>query len=393
MPTDTPREVGRRIATTRRARRMTQAELARTAYVSLATVKAIERGVRRPSADALDSIADALGVDPGRLVTGAGHTSGRIHAAIPAISAAIAAYDLPGDRPPRPLADLATDVQTLVGWRLAAQYTRIAALAPQLLTESLAALHHARGANRPRAAGLLAATARAADAVAFKAGYTDLSARLIELMRWAAPQSEDPLVESTAAYVRTEVFFAARAHAQGLRALELAVDAGPPLSGRDAAAARGALHMRAAVIAGRAGNADAAMLHLDEARALGDLTPEGTYGGTAFGPDSVRAHEVSVAVSLGGDHVRRALKVAEEWTPPDHLPAERQSGFWIELSRAQLWAGRTEDAFESLKVARHIAPQHTREHPWARDTAATLRRLRRADAESLTSFAEWIGAI
>ncbi|MEW9548667.1 hypothetical protein [Nonomuraea sp. NPDC050783] len=48
---------------------------------------------------------------------------------------------------------------------------------------------------------------------------------------------------------------------------------------------------------------------------------------------------MSVAVSLGGDHVHRALE-----------------------------------------VARKIAPQHTRDHRWVREDAATLRRLKRADA-------------
>ncbi|MGW3635912.1 hypothetical protein ACWD7F_38395, partial [Streptomyces sp. NPDC005122] len=81
------------------------------------------------------------------------------------------------------------------------------------------------------------------------------------------------------------------------------------------------------------------------------------------------------------------------WKPPADLPAERRSGFYIELARAQLWAGLFDDSFESLKVARHIAPQHTREHRWAREDTATLRRLKRADAETLTSFAEWIGAL
>lgn len=392
MPTDSPREVGHRIAATRRARRMTQAALASAAYVSPAMVKAIERGARQPSDDTLESIADALGVDPSRLAHGSSRSDSRVHDAMPAISAAIAAYDLPVSPPGRPLAQLAEDVAALVTWRLAAQYTRIADRAPLLLEETLAALHHASGRGRPRAARLLATTARAVDAVAYKSGHHDLSARLVELMQWAAVQSEDPLAAATAAYVRTETFFAARAHAQGLRALELAIDAAPSPVG-PAAAVRGALHMRAAVIAARAEDADAATLHLAEARRLGDTVPEDAYDGTAFGPDSVRAHEVSVAVSLGRDHLQRALDVADEWTPPDHLPAERQSGFWIELSRAQLWAGHTDDSFESLKVARHIAPQHTREHPWARDTAGTLRRLKRTDSESLTNLAEWIGAV
>ena len=105
-------------------------------------------------------------------------------------------------------------------------------------------------------------------------------------------------------------------------------------------------------------------------------SPEGIYYGTAFGPDSVRVHEVSVAVSLGDEHTGRALDVAREWKPPAGLPAERRSGFYIELARAQLWSGHPDHAFESLKVARRIAPQHTREHPWVREDAATLRRLK-----------------
>ncbi|MEV7793440.1 helix-turn-helix transcriptional regulator [Streptomyces sp. NPDC087512] len=393
MPTASRREAGQRIATIRRTRRMTQADLARAAYVSLATVKAIERGARSPSDDTLDSLAAALSVDPSRIVTGSTRTDSRVHAALPAISAAIAVYDIPTDTQPRPLPELAKAVDTLVQWRLAAQYARIAEHAPHLLADTLAALHHTTGAEQLHAAHLLAAVARSADAVAFKFGAQDLSARLVELMRWAAARTEDRIAQATAAYVRTETFFAARAHASGLRALELAIDASPSPIGRSSTAARGALHMRAAVIAGRGGDADAATAHLGEARRLGDAVPESAYDGTQFGPDSVRAHEVSVAVSLGGDHLRRALDVAEEWTPPTTLPEERQSGFWIELARAQVWAGRPDDAFESLKVARFIAPQHTREHPWARESAATIRRLKRADAVSLTSFAEWIGAV
>lgn len=393
MPNASRREVGQRIATIRHARRMTQADLARAAYVSLATIKGIERGARSPSDDTLDSIAAALGIDPSRIVTGSTRTDSRVHAGLPEISAAIVAYDIPPDTRPRPLPELGEDVGRMVQWRLAAQYARIAEHAPRLLTDTLAALHHTTGAEQLRAAHLLATAARSADAVAFKFGARDLSARLVELMRWAAGQTEDRIAQATAAYVRTETFFAARAHTLGLRALEQAIDDSPSPLSQTSTAARGSLHMRAAVIAGRADDEDAATLHLDEARRLGDSVPEAAYDGTQFGPDSVRAHEVSVAVSLGQDHLQRALDVADEWTPPDSLPEERQSGFWIELARAQVWAGRPDDAFESLKVARFIAPQHTREHPWARDSAATIRRLKRADAESLTSFAEWIGAV
>ncbi|MFJ8793217.1 helix-turn-helix domain-containing protein [Streptomyces sp. NPDC102462] len=388
------RSVGERIAYYRSATRprMTQQQLADAACVALGTIRKIERGERGVSPPTLEAIADALGVDPSRLLSDRGAAMSRVRDALPAMSAAIAVYDLPDDGPVRPLTTLHELVEAAAAWRLAAQYTPIARTLPGLLPELLRGYHAAAGTDRREWAGLLVRAARSADAVAYKFGARDLSARLIDLMRWAVPEAGDPLLESSVAYVRTETFFAARAHTVGLRALEAAINASPSPDDAGTTAARGALHMRAAVIAGRAGDGDAADAHLSEARKLGDQIREGVYCGTAFGPDSVQIHEVSVAVSLGDQYAGRALDVAQEWKPPHDLPAERLSGFYIEMARAQLWVGRADDAFEALKVARHIAPQHTREHPWVREDAATLRRLKRADAEELSNFAEWCAA-
>ncbi|MBT2418373.1 helix-turn-helix transcriptional regulator [Streptomyces sp. ISL-22] len=395
MPVPTRGGVGGRIAYYRSVMRpkMTQQQLADASCVALGTIRKIERGERGVSDSTLEAIADALGVDPARLRTDRSPAHTRVHEALPALSAAIATYDLPEDGPVRPVHELRTAVAEAARWRLAAQYTRIARKLPDLLAELARAYHEACAEDRPELAGLLVKAYRSADAVAYKFGARNLSARLVELMRWAAPEASDPLLSASVAYVRTETFFAARAHAAGLRALEQALDAAPAPITPPEIAARGALHMRAAVIAGRARDASAAASHLGEARTLADQVDEDVYCGTAFGPDSVRIHEVSVAVSLGDEHVGRALEVASEWKPPkEGLPAERRSGFYIELARAQLWSGLADDAFESLKVARHIAPQHTREHPWVREDAATLRRLKRADSESLTNFAEWCAA-
>lgn len=394
MPALASGGVGRRIAYYRSVVRpkMTQQELADAACVALGTIRKVERGERGVSETTLEAIAGALGVDPARLRADRGPAHTAVHDALPALSAAIAAYDMPADGPIRPLHELRAAVDQAVGWRLAAMYTHIVQTLPDLLEELGRAYHEAASHERPELAQLLVSAYRSADAVAYKFGARDLSARLVELMRWATPEAGDPLLAAAVAYVRTETFFAARAHTAGLRALEEAIDAAPaPLTASEIAA-RGALHMRAAVIAGRARDADAADTHLAEALTLGEQVTEGVYNGTAFGPDSVRIHEVSVAVSLGNEHVGRALDVAAEWKPPLNLPAERRSSFYIELARAQLWSGLADDAFESLKVARSIAPQHTREHRWVREDSGTLRRLKRADVESLTNFAEWCAA-
>ncbi|MYX14348.1 helix-turn-helix domain-containing protein [Streptomyces sp. SID8374] len=392
MPPTKPGPVGHRIAYYRRIARLTQQQLADAAFVSLGTIRKIERGERGVSDDTLDNIAAALGVDPSRLAADREHVSTRIRDALPTLSAAIATYDMPDDGPVRPLPELRTAVAQTTAWRLSAQYLQIARTIPDLLGELARAAAAAPPGDAQEVARLLVTAYRSADAVAYKYGARDLSARLIDLMRWAAPGAQDPLLTASVGYVRTETFFAAHAHTAGLRALEQTLDACPAPADAQTVAARGALHMRAAVIAGRAGQGGAADEHLDEARVLGDRVREGIYQGTAFGPDSVRIHEVSVAVSLGDDHVGRAFDVAREWAPPADMPAERRSGFYVELARAQLWGGMADDAFESLKVARRIAPQHTREHPWVREDAATLRRLKRADAESLTNFAEWCHA-
>ncbi|MEV8626008.1 helix-turn-helix transcriptional regulator [Streptomyces sp. NPDC051079] len=393
MPTDSVKEVGARIAAGRRARRLSQPQLAAAAAVSLPMIRAIERGARNPSDSTLEAIAEVLRVDATRLRTGYVGTTRRVHGAFPAISAAIAGYDIPQGQPAKSPLELAAAVGDTERKRLAAQYGSIAQDVPGLLHDAIRYVHTAPHGERTAAARMLASVARSADAVAYKYGQLDLSARLIDLMCWAADRSGDPLLAMTWAYVRTETFFAARAHEVGLTALEHAIEAAPAPTTRIQAAARGALHMRAAVIAARGANVAAADDHLDEARAYGQQVVEGSYLGTQFGPDSVRIHELSLAVSLGREYVDRALRVPTEWKPPASMPAERRSGFYIELARAQEWAGLPDHAFESLKVARAAAPQHTREHPWARATAESLRRFHRRDAESLTHFAEWIGAV
>ncbi|MFF4262960.1 helix-turn-helix domain-containing protein [Streptomyces virginiae] len=385
--------IGQRIATRRRARRMTQADLAREAHVSLPMIKGCERGVRSPGPSTLEAIAAALGVDASRLDPTYVGTGRRVHTALPAISSAIAGYEFMPDTPGRPLGQLRNDISNAVGFRLAAQYGLIAAQGPELLKDALAYLHSASGTQTEEAAHLVVAAARTVDAVAYKSGAHDLSARLIDVMRWAAGHSKDPDLRASVAYVRAETFLAARAYGVGRLVLEQALDVGPAPNTERSTATLGALHMRTGVLAARAGSADSAHAHLNEARILAQGVPEGIYLGTSFGPSSVRIHEVAVSVSLGREHIARALEVARAWSPGLEVPAERRSGFWIEVARAQLWSGKPDRAFDCLKEARTHAPQHVRQHPWAREDIGTIRRLKRADATSLTSFAEWIGAI
>ncbi|MDX6743610.1 helix-turn-helix transcriptional regulator [Actinocorallia sp. A-T 12471] len=384
--------IGQRIAAARMARHLSQAALAERAHISLSLLRKLEQGSRNLTDDVLFAISDALGIEPERLTLAEAKTGTRVHAAIPRIRHAVDAYDLPEDGPTRSLDELHNMVESATDLRVTSQYSRLGEAIPELLGELSRALDNARGAERARAAELFALAYRSADAVAYKFGYHDLSGRMVELMRWSAAISESPVLVATIAYVRTETFFASRNLAPGLRALQAALRPIPSPRTPEEIAAVGALHMRAAVVAARLlEDTEVADEHMRQARRLAGRVPEGIYSGTAFGPDSMRVHEVSVAVELG-DGVR-AVEAAESWEVPASLPAERRSHFYIELARAQLWLGQRDASLQSLQEARRIAPQHVREHRQVRDALATLIRLYTSPPHALLSYAEWAKAI
>jgi len=77
-----------------------------------------------------------------------------------------------------------------------------------LIAELARAKADPRAGRSRQATGLLTLALRAADGTAFKFGYLDLSARIIDLMNVMAQAADNPLLMATVAYVRTETFFA-----------------------------------------------------------------------------------------------------------------------------------------------------------------------------------------
>ncbi|TDC81862.1 helix-turn-helix transcriptional regulator [Actinomadura sp. 7K507] len=388
--------IGDRIAAHRTARRLTQRQLASSAHVSLSLLRKVEQGDRPVTDRTLAALAEALETEPDVLVGQRRPTDSRVHTALPNLRTAIDAYDLPEDGPVRPLAELERATGAATRRRLSSQYTRLAESLPDLLGELTRYRHSEDVEHQARAARLLVSAYRAADAVAYKYGYYDLSARLVELMRASAEVVEDPALLATAAYVRTEVFFASHNLTPGLRLLERALDNAPPPNSPGLRAAVGALHMRAAVVAARlTEDIVTADEHFEHARRLAESVPEGVYNGTAFGPVSLHVHEVALAVERGD--AARAAQVtrrgAELSVPLERVPEERRSHYYIDVARAQLWLGRREEAFRALQAARRIAPQHTREHPFVRDVLVRLLRLHASPPHALVAFAEWARAI
>lgn len=315
-----------------------------------------------------------------------------VHASIPRLRCALDSHDLPIDGPTRPLAQLAMGVDQMIEHRLEARYLEMAWTLPDLVAELSRAAHQSTGEHQLQANRLLTLAYRAADGMAYKYGYLDLSARIIDLMRSAALKAEDPLLLAAVAYVRTETFFATGDLDAAANALTKAADnllhAG--VAAVPAAAAYGALHMRAAVVAGRARRADTARDHLAVARRVAAQVPDDVYFGTAFGPSSVRIHDLAVAVELRD--AGAAVERAGSWDPPRRLPAERRSHYYIELAGAQLDIGLHEDSYQSLELARQIAPQHTREHPGVKRSLAQLLRSHPSPSAGVLTLAAWARA-
>lgn len=318
-------------------------------------------------------------------VDGASNDDEIVHAAIPRLRQALDALEVADDGPAPPMRILKHEVERLTQHRLNSRYVDIMRHVPGLLAELSRARQHGDERHMGEAASALTLALRAADGVAFKFHYLDLSSRIIDLMRGFAAVAEDELLAAAAAYVRTETYFASGDLVTAGRSLEHAIDRVRVRSGA-AAAAVGALHMRAAVVAGRSMQADKAREHLTEAQRVARGVREGVYHGTAFGPLSVRIHKLAVAAEVA-DAV--AIEHAAKWHPPDHLPAERRSHYYIDLARAQAVLGRPNEAFTCIQTARSIAPQHTRGHPQVKQVLGTLLSTWRHADEQLLDLAVW----
>ncbi|WP_157963821.1 helix-turn-helix domain-containing protein [Actinocorallia populi] len=392
----TPVDLGDRLRVLRKLHRLTQQELADLSGASKSLISKVEAGHRPGSWDLAVRVANALGVEAPVLMGLAPDERGieaRMSACLPPLRQMMVDYDLPRARPPvRSLGELAHETERAGQLRLNSRYVALGEMLPALLEDLLAASFHARGADQDRVYWLLAAAYRCADAIAHKLGHLDLSLAAIERVRWAAERSRDELMIATASYVRSETFFVTGSAESGLVLLESAADriATKVMTDRRAASVYGALHARAAVLAAFGGHTSVAWSNLKIAKMMVDAVDgDVEHFHTSFGAASVKVHEVAAAVELrdGAEAVHRAAG----WTPPVGLPAERASHFFIDLARAQIWAGDPAGAVASLLEARRRAPQHTRTNPGTREVVTAVLGRAGRSTDAVLGLATWLG--
>lgn len=391
--------IGRRVKAARKLAGITQQQLAAKAHVSLSLVKQVEQG-RAPASPAfVAAAARALEVGAAELMDQpyviGDRDEHRVHAVIPALRREIAAYLLPPDPDilARPLPELAAAVAHVSRLRHSATLDALGAELPGLLAELRAATRQNQGHDRERVFGLLAEAYAAADQVAYKLGYSDLSSLATDRIEWAARESGDELAVAAGDFRRAGELILTAEWRGALTYLNWARDriADKLRTGDEAALAmHGMLHLKSGLAAARAGDADTSDDHLSEARQAAQYVTAGSdHYRLAFDTDNVNIWSVGLAVERRDG--TEAVKRAETFAPGQTAPRERVGHHWIDLARAFQLHGDRDRSLAALHRARHTAPQQTRYHPQVRETVVTLAEHDRRRSDTLAGFARWAG--
>lgn len=393
-----PPATGENIPALRKAAGLTQRQLANRASISMSMLSKVEVGDRAASHALVAAVARALNV-PIERVHGqpydAEHREAGTHAAIDALRSALRGYDLApvDDVAVRPVEQLRADVDELSRLRRAGRYAKLGAALPAVLEELTLAAHATDSTERERIFGLLVAAFYAAHGLAYRLGYADLAESIEHKLDWAAQQSGDPLAIGLSQWTRVNSFQAAGDYDRGLRVLDAArhqlvhhLDSADPA----AVTVYGSMHLRAATLASRAGDAATTHGHLQAAHELsGRLTSDRVHYQLTFGPTNTAIHDVAAAVELGD--AERAATIGAALRPSRGIPATRIGHHFIDLARAHLMLGDRPGTLSALEQARRTAPEQTRFHPMVRETTRVLVSLHRRSNPELTRFTTWLG--
>jgi transcriptional regulator with XRE-family HTH domain len=388
--------IGQRIAEARKARGLTQLQLSQRIPCSKSLIAQVERGHKPATPSLTAGAARALGVRLEQL-TGQPYEDpqrGRVHQTIPDIQTAMLSWDLPDESlPVRSYEALATDVARLSAFGRKAQYAKLGVALPPLLDELATACHETEGVERERIFGLLAEAYSGVTAIAYALGHFDLRSQAMDRVQWAARESGDPLRVGRTQWQRATLFLKAAAYDRGMRLLDsLSHELGEDIGHMDepTLSLYGAVHLRSAMFAARAGNGPTAHAHLEAAEvAARRIGRDANHYGLEFGPTNVAMHQLGVAVEMydGPEVVRRTRRTRL----PASVAPVRAGRWYMDAARGWLDYGNREKAFAALQAARRVAPEQTRNHPQVRETLQTLIHMERYGKESLAGFAAWIG--
>jgi transcriptional regulator with XRE-family HTH domain len=394
--------IGTRISTARKLRRMRQEDFAVKIGFSLSMVRKVEQGSRDATQAFIAAAAKCLAMDVTTLTGQPYDRHGRgkdpIHMLMPTLRQALTYWDLAPtlEAPPRRWDVLRSETLAAAELRRSAQHVKLMQTLPRLLLEVTAAANEESATGREKYFELLSVLLFAAHSVTYKTGYLDLSSVVEDRINWAAAHSSDPLMGALAAWARTTSMLQSGSYDIGLKLLDRTqgtIAVAGKKSESLALSVAGSLHLRSSMLAARAGDGSKAVAHLTEAQEIATHLDSDDHDGgwhqLSFGPANVAIHEVAVFIELGDGPA--AVQRAKGLRIPESLPPIRSGHHFVDLSRAQLWAGDREGALSSLYQARKTAPQQTRHLPTTREVLRMLIRAHRSNSEPLANMVNWIG--
>ncbi|MFC8298386.1 helix-turn-helix domain-containing protein [Micromonospora orduensis] len=361
--------IGRRVASWRVRRQMTQQMLADRLRRSKSWVDKIERGARSLDRySVIQEVADVLRVDPEVLLGQPRSTQAGTPDGVDDIRAALARYDIP-QAPPQ-----TDELRRQVGhaWLTYqhAHYGQLVRLLPGMLDA-------AQGA---RSAELLVQAYRITSSLLVKLGAADLAWLAADRAMSAA--HDDPALAATAAVAVAQALRASNRDRLAMAATLAAANRVGPHRSAGERAVGGTLLLQAALAAAGCGEHRRADELTDRAADVAaSLRGYDDQHRTSFAPITVELTRVLVAVARGDadEALQRHLAIVrrEAWR---RLPAEYRGAYLVDAARAYLQVGDLRGAARALVDADSVAPAEVRCRPLARTVIADVARAQPAPA-------------
>lgn len=370
-----PAPIAENLARFRKARDLSQEELAAAASVGVDTVGRIERGERRTTRPAtVAKLAKVLGVTPVALL-GLLPEAHTVHGADVALlrRAITATAEVPGldeFTDIRDLADLASlATASHETWRayVDGRHGELLHALPVLLTDTRRLVHASSGDDNAAAQRMLSTAYRLGAGIAGRLGMDDLAWTAAERALAAARQSDNPEIDVAISlrYLVWTLIKQGRTDDAERVAVKAAEQIEPRMLDRDAARAGvfGNLLFNAANAALRSGRGSRAndLLAIAQAAALRagrDTASEAAI----FGPRVAAFQAVDHAMRLGDPEV--ALRLAEGIADSQGaVPAFWEAGHRLHLASAAAQLRRDQLAIRLLAAARDLAPDWVRRQP------------------------------
>jgi len=396
---DYAQALGRKIATERHRRGLSQAELAGIIGRSTAWVSQVERGARRiDRMTVLETVARALDVPLSDLAAEAPVVAAVTRQPPAAVELRLV---LSGAHALRAMLDgrSAPELDVLRGrvetaWELThgGRYAELSGLLGRLIPDLEDAARTLPPELGPAAFELLAAAYQACSAALAKLGEAEAAWIAADRAMSAAERAGQPLLVAAGAFRLVFVFLSARHYGQAEETARTAADALRRLADEgqpEAMALWGALTLQRAVTAARVNRPDAAYAHLDAAREMAARASAWrNHYNTEFGPANVTLHEIAVAVDLGD--AGRALRAAAD-VDPSALSAERRARMLIDVARAHTQRRQVGEAVAALCRADRLTPEQVRGHGLVRRLVSDLLTMQDPAGRDLRALAARLG--